>query len=70
MYLSLTSPSKSGSFTPSVSLFTLCVCVCDLSCLQAELVENFIKDTCLFRVLSAQPSKQRGEDVRLLTCYT
>ena len=41
-----------------------------ISCLQAKLVKDFVKDTCLFRILPAQRGKHRGDDVRLLkNCY-
>ena len=42
------------------------MCAWPLSCKQAKLVEEFDTDTCLFRILPAQPGKHRGEDVRLL----
>ena len=66
MYLSLTSPSVNGSINLSVSLFYLeYVYACDLSCLQAKLVEDFVKG-----ILPAQRGKHRGNDVRLLkNCY-
>ena len=44
----------------------MCVCVLYLSSVQAKLVEEFDRDTCLFHILPAGPGKHRGEDIKPL----